>query len=68
MLEGTIGTTLPCQLRLATDTISLETWGGWGEESWVGFNISSHLWKKQMLQANANANIAAQGSEGGGWV
>ena len=68
MLEGTIGTTLPCQLRLATDTISLETWGGWGEESWVGFNISSHLWKKQMLQANANANILAQVSEGGGWV
>lgn len=68
MLEGTIGTALPCQLRLATDTISLETWGGGVEESWVGFNISSHLWKKQMLQANANANIAAQGSEGGGWV
>ena len=39
---------------------------GWaGEESWVGF-ISSHLWKKQMLQANANANITAQGGEGGG--
>ena len=30
MLEGTIGTTLPSQLRLATDTISLETWGGRG--------------------------------------
>lgn len=68
MLEGTIGTTLPSQLRLATDIISLETWGGWGEESWVGFNISSPLWKKQMLQANANASIAAHGGEGSGWV
>lgn len=63
MLEGTIGTTLLSRLRLATDTVSLETWG-WGEESCVGFNISSCLWKKQMLQTNANP--VAQVGEGGG--
>lgn len=63
MLEGTIGTTLPSQLRLATDTVSLETWGR-GEESCVGFNISSCLRKKQVLQANANT--AAQEVKGVG--
>lgn len=35
------------------NTISLETWG-WGERSYVGFYISSCLWKKQMLAAHAN--------------
>lgn len=66
MLEGTVGTTLPSPLRLATDTVSLETWS-WGETEivcWFQHYRSSYLWKKQMLKANAN--IMAQGGEGGG--
>lgn len=61
MLEGTIGTTSPSRLRLATDTVSLETWG-WGEGSCVGFNLCSRLWRKQMLKANTNT--VAQGGGG----
>lgn len=34
MLEGTVGTTLPSPLRLATDTVSLETWS-WGDRDRV---------------------------------
>lgn len=62
MLEGTIGTTSPSRLRLATDTISLETWS-WGEGSCVGFNLSSGLWRKQMFKANADTVARGGGSE-----
>lgn len=58
-----IGTTLPSGLRLATNTVSLETWG-WGERSDVGFHTSSCPWKKQLLKAKAKT--VAQGGEGGG--
>lgn len=63
MLEGAPGTTVPSQVRLATDTVSLETWG-WGQGSCGGINISSCLWKKQMLQVDANT--VAQGDAGDG--
>lgn len=57
------GTTSPSGLRLATNTVSLETWG-WGERADVGFHISRCPWKKQMLKANAKT--VAQGGVGGG--